>query len=177
MQNKIYLIYSLFILLCLVIVIFAIWPIFSNLKHNSWQIVSIKNDKFSNEQQISVLKGFLENEKKYEDSFEKVQSFLIDSKNPVLLIEFIEKLAKESGIKINISITSSSFKTSADKWNSIILQINSWGSFSGQMNFLNKIENMPYLSFVQSMKLYKDQSLGLGQNNIKADYSVKIFVK
>lgn len=181
-KNKIYLDLAFFSVVNLLAIMFFVWPLFNDIRGKSNDLINLKNEEFSFKEQINKLNEFNENKDNYKSNFEKAEQMLADSKNPILLIKSIENIADQSGVSLNISLSSAlDKKLDKDYWSSISFQIISVGSFANTLNFLTKLENAPYLISLESLKINKNESVIKSKNNlnlnVKADYLVKIFTK
>lgn len=179
-KNKIRLFLSFFIILNIVIVLFLLLPLFKNLKENSNNLINTRNEEFLFDGQINKLNEFKQNRDMYKNNFQKLEQILVDSKNPIYLIESIENMAKESNVLLDITLMSNlNKKLESDYWPSLFLQINSLGDLANTMKFLAKLENSSYLISVQNLKLSKNESTAKLKSKldseIKASYLVKVF--
>jgi hypothetical protein len=130
-KSKIYINISLFVAIAIVIIMFFVWPLFGDIKKDSVDLINQKNEVFSFEEQMIELKEFSQNKKYYQDNFLTAESMFIDYKNPIVLIKFLEDIAKDSNVDLNISLSSSSIqKVEKDVWSSIFFQVNFSGSLA-----------------------------------------------
>jgi len=174
-NNKIYITLSVFGLLSLFLIIFFIWPTLKEIKINSENLVSAKNDIVILSAQTAETKNFEKNYENYKPNLEKIDQLFIDSSNPVDFIEFLENTAGNSQITSQISLPPSSqnFQQSqggASK-DSIIFQFNSKGNFSDIMDFSKKIEAGPYFTEIESLTIQNLEASGTGVKSVPKDYA------
>lgn len=73
---------------------------------------------------------------------EQTKNIFVNPKAPISFIEFLEKLAKEQEVLLQIIPKS---KTELKPWKGIAFSLNIKGPFLKSLNFLNKLENAPFL--------------------------------
>ena len=124
---------------------------------------------FSLEKKIENLKEFQTLWLEIEPNLKKIDQLFIDPQVPVEFVNFLEKIAKDSEILIEISSAISS-KTEKDPWPSLLLQINSTAPFSEFLKFLEKIETSPYLIEIQNLNARR-----LIEGDAEITLSVKVY--
>ena len=181
-KNIILFLTSLFLIL--ILAIFIIYPLFSAIKKDSADLVSVKKEILFFSQKSGDAGKIKENFSQVEPSLKKIESLFVNSEVPISFIEFLEQTAL--GCNLNISISPSDNKKSdTDYWESMTFQINLAGSYQDILKFLEKIESADYL--------IEEQSLGMhvlsGQNaenligkkfsgeNIGALLTIKVYTK
>ncbi len=161
-----------FTALIILIAVFIIYPLFGEIKNSSKELVSQRENSAILEAKIKNLEEFKVIYKNLEESFKKIDSLFINSEAPVEFIGFLESTSEEYRLKIEI-LSSSVSKTEKDFWPNITFQINTAGSFSNFLKFMEKIENSPYLIEIQNLNIGRST----GSNDIKASFSIKVFTK
>lgn len=180
-KNKIYIISFIFIAICVALILFLVLPFYKDIKNESYNLVSKRNNIFSLQEQINGLIKFNQNKNTLESDFVKANYMLVDSKNPVNFIEFLEKTAKNSGLTLNISLAPNIEQNAKNTaWKTLSFQLSCNGGFSGVLGFVNSLENAPYLISIQSLKIGKEKSINknsLSDTKIQADFLIKVFAK
>jgi len=169
LKNKINLSLIIFIVLSVCLIVLVIYPLFKEIKNSSEELVSEKQKLFSLERKIENLKEFQTLWLKIEPNLKKIDQLFIDPQVPVEFVNFLEKIAKDSEILIEISSSLSS-KTEKDPWSSLLLQINSTAPFSKFLKFLEKIEASPYLIEIQNLN-----ARGLIEGDTGITLSIKVY--
>ncbi len=157
MKNKIYITTIIFGLATLFLILFFVWPLLREIKNNSKNILSEKNNSATLEVQSNEIENFKKNYENYKPNLEKISQLFIDPQNPVDFIKFLEDTAYNSGIKPKISLMPPSQK---EKQNVVDFQLFSSGDFLKILNFSEKIENGPYLIEIKNL-IIKKQPLGV----------------
>ncbi|PIV64969.1 MAG: hypothetical protein COZ90_00745 [Candidatus Nealsonbacteria bacterium CG_4_8_14_3_um_filter_37_36] len=176
-KNKINLSLVIFIILSIILILFAIYPLFKEIKINSEDLISKK-------QSLTFLEGKIENLKRYqtiwrqiEPNLEKIDKLFIDPEVPVEFISFLEATARDCDLSVEIFPAPAS-KITEDPWPSLFFQISSTASFSKFLKFLEKLEASPYLIKIQNLntrrltekdlelKLFKELSPGDTKNTL-----------
>lgn len=182
-KRKIYFISILFIFLILGLVFCLISPLFSAIRKDSLGYLSQKENLISIEEKKKELTNI---EKIYADAapnLSKIDTFFINPEEPVEFINFLEKSAQELNLSIQISLMN---KEGAKKpWPEIYFQIQTTGSFSNFMKFLEKLESTSYLIEVENMdiKMASEKQIGTGTllglktGDIQINLNIKICTK
>lgn len=150
LKNKINLSLPVFIILSVILILFIIYPLFKEIKINSEDLISKK-------QSLTLLERKIENLKQYqtlwgqiEPNLEKINTLFIDPEVPVEFISFLETIARDCDLSVEIFPTLSR-ETAQDSWPSLFFQISSTTSFSKFLKFLEKLETSPYLIKIQNL--------------------------
>src|SRR3989339_332265 len=155
---KNFIIAIIFIVIYLAVILFFVWSLIKDIKNESLNLVMQKNEEFSFKEQMFFLEKFNQEKVAYQEIFLKYEEALIDSKNPIILIKFLENTAKESNVTLDILLTPSlAQKIGTDIWPSISMQIKFSGSFQNTLKFINKLENSPYFLSIESLKMNKSE--------------------
>lgn len=182
-NKKTLLISVTFGIISLVLITLVIYPLFKGIEKDSEELITIKrNLVFSSDktESISQIRNIYE---EIEPDSKKIENLFIDPEVPIDLIKFLEQIAQDS--KILINITSVVSKTSGDDWNYMEFQINLIGSFPNFLRFLEKVENSSYLMEAQnlSVKRLNEQEFTSPKykqffsGDINANLTIKAFTK
>ncbi len=170
-EKKLEISIAIFIVLVVLIVIFAVTPLLGAIKGNSEEMIAQKN-KFSNfENKLIKLEEFKLVKEELSSDFAKVDSLFINGDVPVAFIRFLESSAQEYSSDIEI-ISGGVQKSREDKWESVVFQLTTSGSFTNLSRFLKKLENSPYLINLQSLNISKS-----AEDSARASLSIKVFAK
>ena len=182
-NNKIYIILSIFTLISLFLIVFFIWPLIIEIKNNSNDLIVAKSNLVNLSSQIDQTNNFKKKYSEYKPNLEIIDQLFVDPNNPVIFIEFLEKEALISKITSQISLTTNS-KTSPSSDKYINLQFTTEGIFSNIMSFIKKIEEGPYLIEIEKLTIQnpkKDTQVKIVQEytsrNIEAIINIKVFTK
>lgn len=140
------------LILSLLLIVFLIYPLFSEIKKVSQNLLSQKEN-------FAFLVNKLENLQKFEIRFEEIRpnlektdNFFIEAEAPVEFIRFLENTARDCGISLKVS-PFPLLKTEKDPWPFLIFQISSTGSFPNFLRFLEKLESSQYLIEIQNLNI------------------------
>lgn len=176
-KKEIYIIISAFLLVASLLVLFFIFPTYSEVAQKSRELVSQKNNRLALESQFSEAKKFKLKYDEYKPNLEKIDGLFVDSENPVGFIEFLEETAEGFGLKLQISAPLFSEKESS---NSASFQLSATGNFSGLLNFIQKLEFGPYLINLQNLDI-KNRKIASQEKNqtesLNAEILIKVFTK
>ena len=176
-----------FLILSILLVVFIISPLFSEIKEISRDFPAQKQNLAALEKEIENLQKFKKIRPEISLNLEKInQLFFVDE--PKALIDFRgfwEKNAKDSEVSLKISMTPSSQRVDTDPWPSTIFKFTSAGSFSNFLSFLEKLPSSDYLIEIQDFNItrltgaelnsaeFKQFSLG----DIKTNLLIKVYSK
>ncbi|MCX6759198.1 MAG: type 4a pilus biogenesis protein PilO [Candidatus Nealsonbacteria bacterium] len=176
-KKKIYLTLIIFSLLIILIIVFVIFPLFRGIKNNSKELIVQKEKFVALEEKITNLEKFKVLYAELQHFLKEIDNLFVDSGVPVEFISFLEKTSEKSQLKIEILPTSDK-KMEKDFWPFLTFQITSTGSFTNFLKFLEKLENGLYLVEVQNVSISKlTGDNDIVSDNVRANFSVKVFVK
>ncbi len=85
----------------------------------------------------------------------EINNYLVDEKNLVIFIEFIESIGKKSNVDLKIvSVAIEEIKTGTQKESVLTIKLNGQGKFSDVFYLLQLVESMPNKIIVLSSKVY-----------------------
>ncbi|MBM3257652.1 MAG: hypothetical protein FJZ05_00315 [Candidatus Nealsonbacteria bacterium] len=176
-SKKINLTLIIICLLTVLIIAFVIAPLFKSIRDKSEEIAVQKQKAVLLESEGLNLK---ENEVFQESSqqfIQEVNKLFIDSEVPLEFVNFLENTSKKCQLIIDI-LPNFETKRENDSWPYSVFQLVSSGSFSDFLNFLEKLENSPYLIDIQNINISRLGSQGEGgQSYVKASFAIKVFIK
>lgn len=183
-KSKIYISSIIFGLITLALAGFLIYFLFRDIKNNSQELFNTKKELALIKDRTRKIKNFEKIYKDYQPNLAKIDQLFVDPKNPVDFFLFLEKLAFDLGISMEISpLIPSGKKSEIDSWPSAIFQVSIKGSFSDFLRFFEKLEMSSYLIEIQNLTLKKisekkieqEQQYFLG--NISAISLIRVFTK
>ena len=176
-KKKIYLTLIIFSLLIILIIVFVVFPLFRGIKNNSKELIVQKEKFVALEAKITNLEKFKVLYAELQRFLKEIDNLFVDSRVPVEFIGFLEKSSEKSQLEIEILPTSDK-KIEKDFWPHLTFQITSTGSFPNFLKFLEKLENSLYLVELQNVSISKlTGDKDAVSDNVRADFSVKVFVK
>lgn len=169
----------------LALIFFIIFPLFREIKKNSQEITSAKKDLILLETKIQNIEKFKETAKTIQPNLEKGESIFIDPKAPVDFIKFLEKVAADSGILIDIFPASNIQAEKKDSFPSMAFQIVLTGSFPNCLKFMEKMENSPYLLEIQNLTVTRlaeqefgrKELAGFSIGSVRTNLSLKVYTQ
>lgn len=153
-QNKIYSTSTIFILTSLVLIVFLIYPIFKDIQKGFAKIPVNKQKMAYIYTESKELENFKKNLADYETNLKKADQSLLDAKNPIDFIKFLEKISSELNLDININLVSSKKEEKSLNSN---FQIHVEGAFQDIIKFSQRLEAGPYLLKINSLLINKDK--------------------
>lgn len=166
------------------LIIFLIYPLISDIRKNSQELISAKKDFIMFEAKIRNLEEFNTIKPELEPNFEKAFNLFIDSKGPVRFMESLEEISQDHQLQTEI-FPIRVLKTKEDKWSFLPLKITSIGYFPNFLKFLKKIESSPYLIEIEGLNIKRliekeieskeFENLVLGA--IKTTLNIKVFTQ
>lgn len=164
-----------FLVALILLVVFAIFPIFGNIKENSQELSSVKKRFSDLEAEIENIERFKSIYEGLEQFLEKVNNLFVDEEVPVGFITFLETAAQENQLQIEIHPTSAT-KGKKDPWEFLSFQISCQGFFQNFMAFIEKLENGPYLIEIKNINISKKNTREEGlPGEVEASFSLKAY--
>ena len=190
-NKKIYINSLIFALVSLFLIIFCVGPLLKEIKKNSKDLISARNNIVILNNQTIETGSFEKDYETYKSNLGKIDQLFIDPDNPVNFIKFLEDTAADSQITSKTSLlTSYQDSQNASKGtpqNFIIFQFSSKGEFSKVSDFLKKIETGPYLIEIESLTIQNSETdsksgVVIFPNNyssriVNAVFTIKAFTK
>ena len=187
LKKQTIIILGIFTVIVLILILALIYPLLKGLKEASLNFIEIKKELtlfYDRAGEIESLKlGYEEIER----DLERTEDFFVNPEVPIDLIEFWEKTALSSGVSINISPISfgNEEDDEKDKWDSMVFRINSVGSFTDFLRFLERIEIGSYLMEIEDLSVRKLTSSDIGSinyenfsiNDVRTILTIKVFTK
>ena len=152
-KSKIYII-SIFFLVFYTIIIFISFFLYNKIIEKSKNLTDEENKTMVLKNQMVEIEAFKIDNKLDGQNLEKIDNMFVDSQNPVDFVEFLDKSAADSGIKLNMSaltFSKNGLSNSADSQLSLI------GNLPEIITFLKVIENGPYLIKINNLDITNDQ--------------------
>lgn len=132
------------------ILVFSIWFCYEKIRQGSEGIVNaIKGIKLSEIQAVQI-KDFQSKYQDYLPSLEKIDRSIVDPKNPLDFIEFLENSAEEQSVSITIYPILFPKEPGAQV---VSVKFSAQGPFKNTVNFLEKIEGGVYLALIRSLTI------------------------
>ena len=183
-MKKNYLSSIIFLALATLLIIFLIYYFFEEIKKNSEELVSQKQELISLNQEKESLEKIDTFYKNYQSNLVKVNELFIDKEVPIEFINFLEKLATTSQLLIEIS-PGARKETKEDPWSNLSFQLSLSGSFPNFLKFLEKLEASPYLIEVLNLNIKKltqselqsEKFKAFSAGDVKADILIKVFTQ
>jgi len=178
LKSQIYIISAVFTIVIIFLILFFAFPYFKEIKQNSEELVSVKNNLASLGDQVSEVEKFEINYVSYRADLEKIDRLYVDSKNPAEFFEFLEKTADECQVAMEVSLA----ENSSSKASSFVgFKIFSTGEFSKVLKFLEKLEAGQYLVEVQELSISSSEQSGAAKKTstkqVDANFLIRAFTK
>ena len=124
------------------LIIFLIMPLLLGIRNDSKEFINIRNSTVDLKTQNNEIKTFKTDYESYKSNLEKMNGFFINPESPVGFIKFLEEESRNAGIKSKISLLSDSRTKDQGV---ITFQVFSSDDFLKIMNFMERLENSPYV--------------------------------
>ena len=159
----------------ILMVVFILIPFLREISINSKKLISQKENLAVLEAKAANLERFKNLYSGLKKILEEIDGLFVNVEVPVEFIGFLEDTSSESNL--TIKIVPSTQETKGDYWQSISFQITNTGSFDNFLEFLEKLENSPYLIEVKNVNVSNLPEKEALPGWIKATFSLKVFAK
>jgi len=166
--KKIQITLLIFALIAISLAVFLIYPLFNQIKTDSYNIISAKDKIATIEVQAQEINKFKNNYQAYKVKLDEFSQLFINPSEPIDFIKFLENTAVQSGVSSKISLQTSSLTDFA------VFQDAVSGTFTQVMYFIKRIETGPYLVELQNLSV---QNLVDDKKNVNAIITIKVFAK
>jgi len=159
---------TLIISLILILIVSGI--IIGVIYHSAKEIKKNYSALLSEKREIVLLKIKAENLIKFQEQYlifherlDEINEVFIDSETPINFLQFLEKIADDVHLPIEISIGAVK-ESKLDIWPSLSFQIITKGDPNKVFKFINKIDNSPFLIEIETLNMVR-----LNQNDIESN--------
>lgn len=159
----------------ILVVVFVLIPFFQEISINSKELTSQKENLAVLEAKTANLERFKNLYSGLEKILEEIDNLFVNAEVPVEFIGFLEDTSSKSNL--TIKIVPSTQETKGDYWQSVSFQITNTGSFGNFLEFLEKLENSPYLIEIKNVNVSNLPEKEALPGWIKATFSLKVFAK
>jgi len=171
----------IFIAASLFLFFVLIYPTFKSIQTDSRDLVDARQKYEAMTENIRAMENFKGIYSTIEPELAKIDAQFVDASFPVSFIEFLEDIAKDTRVVINMAPLGTS-KIQEGEWPFIDFRLRVSCYFPDCIKFLDKIENAPYLIEIKNFNIRKSNVLleGVGQiiqTNAEADISLRIYTK
>lgn len=161
-------------LLIACLLVLVIYPLLKDIKNDSEEFLSTKT-------KLAALEADVENAKLLKDIYfsrqqelREINKLFIDSEVPIEFVNFLKKAADDSRISIKISLA----PIRIEEKDLLVFNISLEGSFSDTIKFLTKVENVHYITEIQSLTMIKQvKKEKFLVENIQSNFQLKVFTK
>ena len=183
-KRKIYISIIIFSGLSILLTVFLIYPLFSEIEKSSQNFLSQKQKLLALEKKVENLEKFKKILPEISTDLKKIDNLFVDPKVPIDFISFLEKTSQDFQLSLKIS-PGLPLKIEKDPWPSIGFQLSLAGSFSNFTKFLEKLESGPYLIEIQNLTISRLSETELKSKefenflpgDVKANLSIKVYTK
>ncbi|MBI2042459.1 MAG: hypothetical protein HYT21_01805 [Candidatus Nealsonbacteria bacterium] len=172
-ENKTKIAAGLLALVLVIVVVFWLWPLFSQIRETADSFISQKNRLAELEAKKENLEVFAANRETYRDSLERIDNLFVNSREPIGFIEFLEKEAGLAGISIEITPVSPQ-KIEGDPWESMNFRLLLEGDFSDVARFLEALEYGDYLLQPLNLSISRMEK---NEDKVSATLNIKVYSK
>lgn len=184
LKNKFNLSLIIYLIFGTLLIVFLIYPLYKDIKNNSQELISQKQEEASLENKIKNIEEFKKKYREIKPNLEKIETLFVESEVPLEFISFLEKTSQDCQTPTQIS-PSSVAKITEDPWPSIAFQITSVSSFPNLLKFLEKLESSKYLIEIQNLNITRlseaelkpKEIESLSPTNIRAIFAIKVYTK
>lgn len=179
MRKKIYLYITGFIILYLILGGVAVFPLMEGIQKSSKEFYSQKKNLATFAAQSQGMAGFKKSYQKLEPDLKKANQLFIDSEAPIDFLDFLEKTASSS--EVSFEVSSAKYNSPPQKRAFFRFRTAISGSFGKLLEFIEKLENSPYLIQVHHLGVDrvspKEASSRLKAGDIQADFSIRVYAQ
>lgn len=169
-KNKIYIVFAFFTLASFGLIAFFVYPSLRDIENGFGEILSYRSKGVLMSLQNTELDSFKKKHKDYELNLGKISKMFVDKKNPVDFIRFLESIALDSNVSINVNIVTLSKSKEKNPDNlPASFQIFAKGDFLDILKFSEKLETGRYLAKVKSLSLKEAREGSIGEKNPSKD--------
>lgn len=173
-KNKINITFGIFFLASVLLVVFAIYPLFKGILRNADDLVATKGNIASLSAEINNFDSLNKQYQSYKPNLDKINNLFINANVPIDFIRFLENLAASSSLSATISPGQSVGGSGQQQWKAVNFSVSAQGSYVNFSRFLERLENAPYLIGIQNLSINSQNDKS---GEISANMNIKVFAK
>jgi len=174
----------IFAVVCAAMVFGVALPLILSIKNLGLRIAQQQMTTADDDRRIRDAREFGQFEKQHKTDFETLGGVLVDEQMPLNLINALETAAGSTGVKIEFSPTVDQ-QPAKDDWPSITMEAEVTGAVPDILQFIKKVDNIPYLLSIQNIGIQANMSVnsavqippGDSENLGKAHILLKAYAK
>ena len=139
-NKKIYFVFTIFLGITLTLGHFIISPFFQEIKQYSQDLLLVRQELVNLQDKSKKYVLVKQEIETLNSDLKKVQALFVKSEMPISFLQFLETLAEQNNILINVSLDSAGFELSIA------------GSSPDCLKFLEKLEASPYLIGITKLR-------------------------
>lgn len=149
----------------------VVYPLFQGVVNDHKEIVTHKRDILQLREDIDSSREFEMFQGVHAREFDSIESLFVESASPIAFFRFLDQTATPLGLEIEKS-TGSVQQVQADRWSSFEIRLTGVELYQNFMNFLQKLENAPYLLEIQSLTFSAAE-----EGKVEFSLSIKAFTR
>jgi hypothetical protein len=158
----------IFTVVCAAMIFGVVLPLVFSIKNFGLQIAQQQTAIANDERRIRDARAFGQFEKQHKADLEALGGILVDGQMPLDLINSLEIAAKNTNVKIDFSPTMAQ-QPEKDDWPSITMEAEVSGAVTDILQFIKKIDNIPYLLSIRSIGIRANMSADSAVQNQTAN--------
>lgn len=176
-KNKTNLLFSILALLYVVVLFFTFYYLLPGVKKYSDICIRTQNNIATSRDILSQSSVIKNSYVKIQNDIQKANNLFADKEAPLVFIGFLEGLAKETHLNIEIYPANSEGKYVFEPSEHFGLQPVLTGQSSDIKKFIEKIENSPYLISIQDLNIARVINADSKMSEAKAIITLRVYAK
>lgn len=158
--------------------IFVLGFLWGQIQRNIQELNTIRADFVNNEAQRKALEEFQKIVREDKDKLRQIDQLFISKDVPLEFVLFLQNLAKENEVSIDLTGGSGS---KSDAWDFLTFQATLDGQFPDVLRFVAQLEGAPYLIDIQNLQVSsldsKDGEGDITSGISRASLALKVYAK
>ena len=184
-KKKTYFWLIFFIGVSLFFLVFVTPKLLMGIKENSESLFSLRGQLLLLEKEKKNLDELENVYQSRQSNLEKINQLFIDPKMPLDFLNFLDKEARLSNLKIEIPSLTPAVKKEQDLWPSLSFRISTFGPSPNFLKFLSKLENSPYLIEIGDLNIKRltekdiptTKYPGILVGDVEVSLSIKVYTQ
>lgn len=145
----------------------VIFPIFGQIQKSSERLAQTLQEERILKDQIAAIQDYKKIAKEVRANLDTLRDMLVNVQFPVNFVQFLENLAGENGLSIDIS-----FLSGGGESGQAVFQLSLSGSSANLTRFIARLEAGPYLVKIKQIQMQRSE-----QNQVSANISLTVLTK
>lgn len=176
-KRKFFIISASFAISVIALGVFILWPVANGIVDSAGELREKRIEVLRIEEEQEYAVRFQQFQETHQADLRQIEDLFVDSETPSAFGEYLEEVARRAGVEFEVN-PSEPMESKEDRWPSMLIRINSEGTYEDIEEVLLNLENAPYLIEISGVNIQRQVGPeGIPSGPIGFDITLKVYVK